>query len=468
MKNLTFLSIIFTFLITSCSTNKSVNRKVASELAKPRHIIFLVHGIAAGGETFGHMPEALTKHLNNSSEEVVVRNFVYETHNNKNNTEQFAKDLGNSINQYFAENGEINTQDKISIIAHSQGGIVSLIWLYRATIGDEQFYPKYATHMDSYITLGTPYWGAKIAVFGDNIKKMAEKLHKDFMPFFGDQQLEDMSFGSPVIFNFRKNSINPVFQEILSKINLRVRPINFGGAATSIKFLTPFAAGLKEYEDDSAVPLPSSHFDFIYASSLKTGYAPNETLPASEFNETHFAPYHVIDALHVSLLPAVPLWAAMANIPKACVQSADCNHPSFKYILAHLKHEPLVPDEKLLSKMTAYLLDISVRLPDGDTLSADKIKIEFKSHDRKLKVASPMEFFSHGYSANIENESYRHFYFTGTSAKSFIPKNLRGAGAPFKDKILSVKISAPGYKTRIIEAKVRPTYSTFIDINLEK
>ena len=214
MKRL-FLILIFTisFLANSCSST-SPKRKVASELAKPRHIIFLVHGIAAGSETFGHMDEALTKHLNqNSSTDYTVKYFVYETHNNKNDTEQFAKDLGNNINQYFAENGEINPQDKISIIAHSQGGIVSLIWIYRAMMGDEAFYPQYIRHMDSYITLGTPYWGAKIAVFGDNIKKMTEKFNKNFLPFFGSQQLEDMSFGSPVIFQFQKTRRFPSHQQ---------------------------------------------------------------------------------------------------------------------------------------------------------------------------------------------------------------------------------------------------------------
>jgi pimeloyl-ACP methyl ester carboxylesterase len=471
MKHYNYLFLLL-LLFISCS-HIEPHRKIAAEVARPRHIIFLVHGIAAGRETFGHMSEALTKHLNEQdSADYIVENFVYATHNNKNNTEQFAKDLGNTINQYFLENGEINPQDKISIIAHSQGGLVSLIWIYRAALGDAEYNSKYIEHLDAFITLGTPFWGAKIALFGDTIKRMASKLNKNFLPFFGTKQLEDMSFGSPVIFNFRKNTIELSFQDILKKLNLQMRPVNFGGAAHSMKLLSPFAAGLKEYEDDSAVPLPSSRFDFIYASSIKSGYSDKDVLQSSEFNETHFAPFHVVDALHVSLMPAIPLWSAIAFIPKRCVENAECNHPTYKYILGHIKHETKIPDEKLLSKMTAYLLDINVRLPNGDKLPAKKIKIKLRSDDSDLKGFDPKELYGHGHSPNYENENnmenYRHFYFTGTAANSFIPEKDRTGGMFFKDKTMSIKISAPGYKSRLIEAKVRPTYSTFIEINLEK
>lgn len=475
MKLKILISFIFLLTITSCSS-LTPERKMASdtqvEVSKPRNIIFLIHGIAGTEKTFGHMHEALTKHLNDKNKneptyEYIVQNFVYETKNNSNDTEMFAKDFGNAINQYFLENGEIRAQDKISIIAHSQGGIVSLIWLYNALKGDDDFNPKYAPHLDSYITLGTPFWGAKVALFADAMKNMVAKLGSD-MPLFGDRQLEDMSFGSQVIFNFRKAATDPSFLEMLQKVSQQVRPVNFGGAATSMKFLSPFAAGKKEYEDDSAVPLPSSRFDFLYASSIKPGYLPDEVLGSAEFKETRFSNYHVVDALHISVMPAIPLWAAIADIPAICVKKPDCKHPTFKYVLAALKHEPDSPDEKLLSKMTAYLIDLNIKLPDGDTLPAEKIKIELKSRDKHLKAASAMEFYSHGYSENISSESYRHFYFTGTATKSFIPAKKRGEGAAFKDKTITIKVSAPGYKTRFIEAVVRATYSTFIEINLEK
>lgn len=460
--------VIVSFFIISCSSLKQ-NRKLASDEVKPRHIIFLVHGIAASDTTFGSMSEALLKHLSANQEyETVIKKFIYETHSNSTDTAQFAKDLGNTINQYFLENGEINPQDKISLVAHSQGGIVSLLWLFKATMGEEIYYPKYLAHIDSYITLGTPFWGAKIAVFGDTIKKMGEKFKDDFIPYYGDQQLEDMSFGSSVIFNFRKNAISPSIQEMLEKIKEHVRPINFGGAASALRFLTPFAVGVREYEDDSAVPLPSSRYDFIYASSLKKNYEANETLPASEFSETHFAPYYVVDALHVSTLPTVPIFSALADIPKTCIENANCNHPTFKYVLAHLSHKDLVPDEKRLSKMTSYILDLSIKLSDGDLLDASKIKIELSSDDRDLKKGGPMEFYSNGYKNNIGEQSYRNFYFTGTSDHSYIPLSDRKNSIAFKDKILNIKISSPGYKTRLVKAKMRATYSTFIEINLEK
>jgi hypothetical protein len=479
MKNLKLKLIFFLFLITiaSCSGLKNQRNPATDQTAqstKPRHIIFLVHGIAGSEKSFGYMNQALTSHLNNEFSvegieyEYSVENFIYQTKSNKNNTEQFAKDLGNAIDKYFVENGAINPQDKISLIAHSQGGVVSLIWLYRATLGDVEFNSKYVEHVDSYITLGTPFWGAKMAVFGGKLKEMAKRLGDNVIPIFGDQQLHDMSFGSPVIFNFRKNAIDPEYQNVLKKMDLHIRPVNFGGAATNMKLFSPFAIGLKEYEDDSAVPLPSSHFDFIYASSFKKNYKSGDILPSSSFIETHFSKHHVVDALHLSVVPSVHYWTAIADIPSECVEDAECNHPTYKYVLAHLLHIPYAPSEKLLSKMTGFILDVNVRLPDGDQLSADKIKIKFSSNDRDILIASPMEFYNHGYSMNSADKTYRQFYFTGSVNNSFIPQKDRGDGAAFKDKTMTATISAPGYKSRIIKAKVRPTYSTFIEINLEK
>ncbi|MGZ3809954.1 MAG: esterase/lipase family protein, partial [Bacteriovorax sp.] len=428
-----FLLILFIISVlgTSCSSI-GIDRKLASgpsdETSKPRHLIFLVHGIAGSAKSFGHMDEALTRHLNaskidNVSYDNIVKSFVYDTFNNQKNTEQFAKDLGRAIDQFFSENGEIRPQDKISLVAHSQGGIVSLIWLYNATLGNADFHPKYVSHVDSYITLGTPFWGAKIALFAENLKKATVKGHDDSAPLFGgDRQLEDMSFGSQVINNFRTNATRPEFQEALRKMNLHVRPVNFGGAASSMKMLAPFAIGKKEYEDDTAVPLPSSRLDFIYASSLKSDYEDGEVLQSTDFHETHYSPFHVVDALHLTYMRMVKKWSAVADIPSECIKNANCDHPTFKYVLAHLKHDTNVPNEKLLSKMSGYLLDINLRLPVGDTLSAEDVNFEFTSNDKDLSIADPMEILNHGHTEGFspaEDENYRRYFFTGTSENSY-------------------------------------------------
>lgn len=458
-------------LITLASCSGISKRKLASVTGKPRHIIFLVHGIAANEKTFGYMKEALEKNLNNESEtEYTVQNYTYETINNKNGTEQFAQGLGENINNYFAENGEITDQDKISIIAHSQGGIVSLIWIYKSILKDKDFNAKYLDHLDSYITLGTPYWGAKIASFGSSIKKVTSAVDENAIPEFGSRQLNDMTFGSPVIFSFRKSAIDPNLQEMLKVVKDRIHPINFGGAAvSSMKLYAPFSTGAGEYEDDSAVPLPSSRFDFIYASSFKSGYAEKDVVPFTEFKETHFSQFHVVDALHVSAAPNIAFWAAIASIPKNCINNSNCSHPTFKYILAHLKHDfKTVPDEKVLKKMTGYLIDLNVQLPEGETMPASEMSVKLETLDPNVRGSSPIELYNHGHSEEIANGGFRHFYFTGVAKNNYVPEDERGEGAPFKDGKISLTISAPGYKTRVIEAKVRPTYSTFIEMNLEK
>ncbi|HLE00524.1 MAG TPA: alpha/beta fold hydrolase [Bdellovibrionota bacterium] len=456
-------------------------RKIASEIAsplpaavtKPRHVVFLIHGIGGNKTHFGSMQQALKNVLPKLEDRYSydVVNFEYDTANDNKDTYLFARELGETIHAYFEASGAApQAGEKISLVMHSQGGLIGMIWMTRAFSGEAEYHPEYAAFVDGYITLGTPFWGAKIAVFAGMLKKAPSELIA-FLPT-GRVQLREMSFGSETIFRFRQRVMQEEFLPILAKMRQQVRPLHLAGVARDLKLLSPFVTGKTEYEDDTAVPLPSARFDFIYAKSDKTSYSSGERLKSESFGETRLSKFIVVDALHLSPFPNRKALPGLAQIPKACVDDPQCKHPTFQYVVNQLLGRSMTIDESLLAKMTSFLIDLNVRLPAGHGLKANDFKVKFitkKADD--VKIGKMVELYSKGRSKAARNPEYVRFYYTGTIANSFLPLEERPGEAeevPFRDKVVEVEISAPGYKTRVIEAKVRATYSTFVDLNLER
>jgi len=458
----------------------SGTRKIASDVVsprpgtvlKPRHVIFLIHGIGGNKTHFGSMQQALTNVLPKLEDRYSydVVNFEYDTANDNKDTYVFARELGNAIHAHFEASGAApQAGEKISLVMHSQGGLIGMIWMTRAFSGDAEYHPEYAPFVDGYITLGTPFWGAKIAMFAGLLKKSPFEFIS-FLPT-GRVQLREMSFGSETIFRFRQRIMQEEFLPILAKMRQQVRPLHLAGVARDLKFLSPFVTGRTEYEDDTAVPLPCARFDFIYAKSDKTSYSSGDRLKWEGFGETRLSKFIVVDALHLSPFPDRKALPGLAQIPKACVNDLQCKHPTFHYVVDQLLGRPMSSDESLLAKMTSFLLDLNVRLPSGHGLSANDFKIKFKTKADDVRIGKAVELYSKGRSKAVRNPEYVRFYYTGTIANSFLPPEERSGEeeeVQFRDKVVEVSVSAPGYKTRIVEAKVRATYSTFIDLKLER
>ena len=64
-------------------------------LNKPKHVIFLIHGIGGDKTHFGYMSKALSKILNqkNPSTKYIIRSIEYDTGNNEKTPYDFAKDV---------------------------------------------------------------------------------------------------------------------------------------------------------------------------------------------------------------------------------------------------------------------------------------------------------------------------------------------------------------------------------------
>ncbi|MCP4499339.1 MAG: putative lipase [Deltaproteobacteria bacterium] len=412
-------------LLSSC-VHEGAAQKVTSD--RPLHIVFLVHGLAGTLQDFGQMRGSLLKHLpeENDHFEWRVRSFEYDTPNNSKGVGLFSKQLATFIETSFGAlrpNG-LHDDDKFSLVAHSQGGLVSTTLLYNLAAGSSELDAKYQKHVDALITLATPFWGAKTATFGLPIDDALNSV-VDVLP--GERQMSDMSFGSEAIHNFRRAAIS--LSDHQHPFPARV--LNLIGYLKGAKIAAAFSEGQQEFENDIAVPLSSGRLDFLYAEDLQKSYAPFAT--TSRFQETHFGKYTVVDAVHFSVSEV----NSVVWVTSDCLDDKRCDHPTYAYVLKHLaeRHNPL--EKADLKKMTAFLLELEVQVPPGIVFDDDELDIRFTSAEENIEIARLLEPYSK-HSSSIESTKGMHrFVFSGTANKSWDDDEKR-----FKSRVLSFSVFA--------------------------
>lgn len=128
---------------------------------KQTHYVFLVHGISGNKDTFGALPEVLAEHMQQILPNVLVKviPIKYETGDPRLTTYDFAHKIGDQI---LHETKSMKTQDKISLVAHSQGGLITWIW-YILSTSQEHTFEKYfplTQKIDSLLTLAEARLGS--------------------------------------------------------------------------------------------------------------------------------------------------------------------------------------------------------------------------------------------------------------------------------------------------------------------
>ncbi len=464
MKIIKISSLIFIFGISLCGI---VRGEESMEMKhKSKHTIFLIHGIGGNKTHFGEMDKALKSVLNRKGEEVEysVVNVEYDTGNDNKTPYDFAKDI-NTIIQKTTASGKFQKQDKISLIMHSQGGLVGSIWLFQSM----QSTPGYATpeiiaQVDSFITLATPFWGAKTAQWGSEIKSLAKRLGSDLPLPFGQKELEQMSFGSDMIYDFRQAMINPEFKPIIDYLRKNIRFLNIVGVADVLNPLGIFISGSEKYEDDGAVPLSSARFNFLYLKSLKDHYEQGDRVRLKETQSIEMSPYIVVNALHRSPVPDLKNFSGIAQITKDCIRNEYCEHPSFKYIVDHLRGKKVSQRDEKLGDFKTFLIDINVQLPKDRKFKKEDVEMKFfkldggSLKDSNIEISHALELNSEGKRFSDDEPHHLRAYYMG-SIKRFLPH---------RENVVLLKISAEGLKTRFIEVKLKESYSTFIEVNLLK
>lgn len=317
---------------------------VLSWACETKNHIFLIHGIGGNRTTFGQMET----YLNQFDKCFVTTSFEYDTGNSFLSTYDFAQSFNNHV-QDKIKSGVISVHDKVSLIMHSQGGIVGNIWLNMIRQTDMVLFSQ----VDSFITLSTPHWGADMANLGKKLFFTLPETWGNPISPIGRIELNEMSYGSGTIRDVHW-SLPQVFA------HKSVRPLALAGYHKG-------ADGIIG-EGDVVVPVYSSRADH-YASEETVSFS--DSFVAARFTKHETTPFVVVRADHIQMtLPGI------ASLPKKCIKSDTCDHPSIAAITNHLKGRSVasVPAKLENYRINLYLQntnassrDISVELLDDGT-----------------------------------------------------------------------------------------------------
>ncbi|MCA9405454.1 MAG: hypothetical protein KC684_02875 [Candidatus Omnitrophica bacterium] len=454
-------------LILGCAFCFFPNRVLFADVDiqnKPTHYIFLIHGIGGTRKHFGHMEEALTRALNkhDPTTTYLVKSIEYDTGNDEKMPYDFARDINQEIESVISL-GNLKTRDEFSLIMHSQGGLVGSIWIFQSLQSTPGFAsPELIKHLDAFITLGTPFWGAKVARWGSEVKDITHQWKLDLKVPFGKQELEQMTFGSDMIFDFRISMIDPEYEKYIDYLKHHVRFLNIVGVADVLNPLGVFVSGTQQYEDDGAVPISSGRFNFLYTQSIKNSYEEGDVVTLKNMRSVEMAPHLVVKGVHKSPFPQIKHLGDLPQTPSDCLHNEDCDDPTFPHIWRHILREKLKKDN-VPENFRSFLLDVNVRLPETESDQCRDINIEIRQlngdllEDAKIKLSKFYEFYSEGMYASQKYPGHCRFYFTGS---------IESPGRNRKEALL-LKFSAPGFKSRDVQVQLRGSYSSFVDINLE-
>jgi hypothetical protein len=369
-----FLGAVLSFFLQGCiHSEPSAQRQVASANL-PRHVIIAVHGIGGGKDTWGSMGEVVTKHLAainpNYQPEFYTFNYHMDEKEHLTNTWEYGEVLlSRFLENTVFKDRPLQPQDKISFVAHSQGGLVTSIWyvdtLLDSELKQEGLYKKdlaamakYADHVETIVTLGTPFWGSKIATqFTDAAKFDPSKPFNLFNP----EEMNEMAFGSDTIYKFRRTTISLTGAKRI-KERYKAHMVNIVGVypqneeklyyknAKNDDFFKISKAILRliqdkffkigfgddRYESDIAVLVPSGRMKFLYAEDLGKDDA-QKKITGDSYKEADFYANNdwiVTESVHSPIFPSYNV--GMAYIPKSCEELSNCVHPTYRYVLSAL------------------------------------------------------------------------------------------------------------------------------------
>lgn len=347
--------------------------------------IFLIHGVGGSAKSFGEMET----YLKRVDECYQVHSFEFDTGNSALSTYDFASSFDQYVMNKIAIK-EITAQDKISLIMHSEGGLVGNLWLNNV----RQMNPLVHQQIDAFITLSTPHWGAEMANLGKRVFfTLPEGVRNPISPF-GRIELNEMSYGSRTIEN-----LTSIFAQKFWPINFR--PLAIGG----IHKIKNKLLG----ENDVVVPVYSSRPDHFFANQEINVNVNSGIIPVSTFTKTNRVPFVTVPATHLKLdLPGI------ATIPAKCLEESGCDHPSLPVIINHLKGRSIASVEE---KLDQFRISIYLKNSSGGKIEKKDVKIEIIGDDQ---VSIPLSQKLNLYRGEAKRDEGLAFSFHGQTKKSGI------------------------------------------------
>lgn len=381
------------------------------------HHIFLLHGVGGSKATFGSLPTLLEKEISC----VRARTFEYRTGSNL-TTYDFAKDFQEFLN--VEKNKSLFPKDKISLIMHSQGGLVGSLWLKNFASTD----PYLKHQISSFITLSTPFWGADTAHIGKMLF-YSLPFERNFLSPFGKNELNEMSYGSSTIMDLAEN-LEATWEKFPN-----IRPLIVAG----MKRLY----GPRLLEDDVVVPTYAMNPSRYYLSETLNLFDKPTLVPAKSFLKSREQKMIVVSADHIKLTQN-----GVADIPKACLSDIKCGHPSLKHILSQLRGEVVKQEKNYpLSRFRVTLV-----FNNPELLNYDEKDLSLVVGKLSADVQVPMIERLNPFNGNAQRQKGFAFSFSG------IGKN--------GEKEVSVMLKYRNQVLKTYEVPVKAGTSSFIDVTL--
>ncbi len=396
-----------------------------------KHYIFLIHGVGNNSSVFDDFEFILKRRLERVSQkqDFVFDRFQYRTGDDQLDSFDFALSFSKHLTDFFDKN-ELGLNDELSIVGYSQGGLVGLNWIYSTYKEKEGFSNKFLlNHIDSFITLGTPFWGTEIVRF-PIIFNRATKRSFD-LPV-GEKEIRDMRFGSELIRNYLK-IFSGADEKFIHFLQNKVRVLNIVGQS----YFGGILAG-KDWElgSDTTVPVVSAHPNFYY---LKEG---------KRTKKIEIGNYFLAKAAHIS----IPFEDGLLDFPEACLFERSCHHEAVSPIFFHLlKIGGLLPRIYSFRKREerSFVLGISLKVDSLEgKISEDDFHFIFLP-DRSDQIdinKSPILF------RNDKGRDFQ-FYFSG----KFRKKEISEAGIKIYMRSLKIPIQ------KLFVTKIERGYFSFIE-----
>lgn len=437
------------------------NASAAKVLEKPTHYIVWIHGIGGNASQAGFMKESLERFLpsQDPSMNYQVSYFDYNTKDDKLSFEDFRIAFDQYLRNKFLKETPFKKNDKFSIVAHSQGGIITFNWLRKACFDRQN--PAYGicARLTSVTTLGTPVWGSRIANFAQTVKNWIGNV--GIMKDYGIKQLMALSVASPAIFRL-KDTFEAERMNYYGLFSKQVRLMVVAGRSSVFEALSPFFAGEK-IEDDLGVPVTSSNPSYFRYSGTILGA--DEKTQADEIIPFRYS-YAIVDAVHIPQLPnlikenlgeAAVRWIpnisypSLIDIPEDCVTRSPevCNSPTLKYVASNILGVTRVIKNKPLSTFA-----IQLRLRGSRSEEANKyLRFKVSEANDSVKVGKWSEPYSNIRQV-IGNTVYG--YVTGSQ--------IDNDKIPYNTRVVNLEIYFGMDRIHKTLLKVSPGKTSFVDL----
>lgn len=437
---------------------------------KPTHTIVLVHGLLSDKSVFSHYDQALLHRLSQKNPDIdwKIVFFDYETGSDK-SSYSFAKDLNRFLISHFTRY-PLDTDDKFSLVMHSQGGIIGGIWVQFAASLRKGFSTYLLPFLENYVTIETPFWGSRLS----EIRSWGPALG---LSDFNSKEVADLSLTSNKSFDsryavIRLNTI-PELKEKTSHIRF-VNLVGIDPTGSQDSALNDFL-GLIPKESDGVVEASSGHLNFIHGKLSSKQAGTKDTFGADLFTSLQMSEKYYINATHTSesFDPQSRETFSPTMISPLCVTDTSCTHPTVDIVTAAINKENLEHLKERQTQIHSFMVVVSLELPPNYPEKLDDINWEAQPGNGTLlestlfaqdqnhvqKHIRVQELYDHAHKdVDKEGRKILRFYVAGT-----IPET----SALSLRKKIHLNLNVPRVKSLQFEIPVQQGYSTFLDIDLE-